>query len=141
MNCDFNNPNLTCPTCGYVAKAAQWRRNCPQAQAERPTRAPGGPGTELKQILEQLGFKLGSCTAGCEARVRQMDHWQPRGCRQRRSTIVGWLSEGAARAGWQATAWGAAAAALHFADFWPNPLDPFGSIVDEAIARAETRRA
>lgn len=28
MNCDFNNPQQTCPTCGYVAKRLPTFREC-----------------------------------------------------------------------------------------------------------------
>lgn len=62
-----------------------------------------------------------------------MDDWGVDGCRQHRDVIIKWMKEAAfsrwfneqVRIGW---------ALAH--EQWFNPLDPFGSIVDEAIRRA-----
>ena len=111
-----------------------------------------GPGTELKKLLESLG--LPPCEE-CTGRSVQMDLWGVAGCREHRDVIVGWLKESAQALGWKDTVrtiWGRIRAG------WPtttpvygdtglaptirelmrfNVLDPYGSLVDCAIARAE----
>lgn len=65
-----------------------------------------------------------------------MNDWGVDGCRQHRDVIIKWMKEATfsrwfneqARIGW----------AL-IQEPWFNPLDPFGSIVDEAIRRAATQ--
>ncbi len=99
--------------------------------------APGfGPGTELKKILESLGIEPGP-TCDCRARADQMDAWGVSGCRANRDTIIGWMREGQGRWGWKDKLSAAAKAVQIGLAFKLNPLDPFPSLVDEAIRRAE----
>lgn len=138
----------------------------PRSQAKSEPRAttirqsckkPSGPGTELKARLTDLGIPAGWCE-GCNGRAVTMDRNGIEWCRQNRDLIVSWLIEAEgnfARAAaaearadgkeptaaqvqraksaqrWK-TGWAAAAKMI-----WINPLDPFGSLVDEAIRRAE----
>lgn len=93
----------------------------------------GGPGTELKKLLAALGLKAGDCA--CESRALRMDREGAAWCRANRAEIVAWLDAERKRRGW----WEAAKAAARAVagDFMPNPLDPLGSLLDEAIRRAE----
>jgi len=100
--------------------------------------APGyGPGTELKKILEALGIEAGP-TCDCRARADQMDAWGIAGCRANREQIIEWMREGQSRWGWKDKLSAAAKAVQIGLAFKLNPLDPFPSLVDEAIRRAET---
>jgi hypothetical protein len=88
MNCDFNNPALTCPTCGYVAKKLPTYRECrpvpeqvwrpipigdlvekgltaigiTKERVERLTRAAGKPGgcgcAQRQKWLNEVGNKV-----------------------------------------------------------------------------------
>ena len=91
-----------------------------------------GPGTELKAILETLGIEAGP-TCDCRARANQMDLWGVDGCREHREQILAWMREGQARWGWKEKLAAAAKAVQSGLAFKLNPLDPFPSLVDEAI--------
>jgi hypothetical protein len=99
--------------------------------------APGyGPGTELKKFLESLGIEAGP-TCDCRARADQMDAWGVDGCRSNREQIIQWMRDGQSRWGWRDKLAAAAKAVQIGLAFKPNPLDPFPSLVDESIRRAE----
>jgi hypothetical protein len=97
-----------------------------------------GPGTELKKLLQSLGIPNAWCE-GCKGRAKQMDAWGVEGCRQHLDTIAGWLKEAADKqsaavklqAAWQAVLTGT----------WVNPLDPYRSLAERAIAAAEQQQA
>lgn len=95
-----------------------------------------GPGTELKKILSSLGIDPAP-TCDCNARAYEMDAWGVDGCRQRREEIIGWMKEGQSRWGWAAKFSAMGKAVATGLAFRLNPLDPFPSLVDEAIRRAE----
>ena len=95
-----------------------------------------GPGTHLKTILSDLGIKkLIGC--GCENKMWQMNVWGVDGCRQRFSTIRGWIATAQAKAGWATTITAAANAATSGLALQIDPLDIPGSLVRLAIERAE----
>jgi hypothetical protein len=131
-----------------------------QPDQQRPCCRTGGPGTELKRLLSELGIP--SWCEGCKRRAEAMDQGGVEWCRENRATIVGWLQEAetkfatdaakAARgdgqeptakqvgkaktaARWRA-GWEAAKRML-----WINPASPFDSLVAEAIKRAEAKQA
>jgi len=90
-----------------------------------------GPGTHLKRLLAELGVaEKSSC--GCNKYASQMDAWGVEGCRSRRSEICSHLKENAT---WRGK-FTAAVKAIQ-TGIWISPLDPYGSLVDEAIRRAE----
>ena len=97
-----------------------------------------GPGTEQKQVIKELGFDE-DCAA-CDSFARLMNLWGPAGCRRRRDEIVAHLREKAAARGWagKARAFARATAGGVIRDF--KLADPYGSLVDEAIRRAEERQ-
>jgi len=63
-----------------------------------------------------------------------MDAWEPAGCMGNRELIISWLQEAYETASWLETiraGWRCA---------WTlNPLDPFGSLFDEALRRANSK--
>jgi transposase len=65
--------------------------------------------------------------------TRKMNLWGAEGCRVHRAAIAAWLKESAAATSWLEKA---ATAAKLIGKSWFNPLDPYGSLVDEAIRRA-----
>jgi hypothetical protein len=79
MNCDFDNPSQTCPTCGYKAKslptfrecrplpAPQWRPVDVGALVERGLTAIGITKERVEKLTRTAG-KPGGC--GCAARKR-----------------------------------------------------------------------
>lgn len=95
-----------------------------------------GPGTELKGLLAKLGFAVGNCK--CNQRAEEMNGWGPAGCRERRAEIVAWLKQEADQRRWTARLGAAFHAARRLMTFL-NPLDPLGSLVDEAIRLAEEK--
>jgi hypothetical protein len=142
MNCDFNNPLLTCPSCGYsvaeIGGESHWRRTCkPKAVAiQSPALPPSdltGPGSRLAEVLKSLGLPTSYSGCQCAARTRQMNAWAVSGCREHRGEIIGWLQEAAAATSWTDRL-SAAVAAISAP--WFRPLDPYGSLVDEAIRLA-----
>ena len=105
------------------------------APTPAPAAAPSGPGTELKALLASLGLTPAS-GCDCNARAAQMNAWGVAGCRERRAEIVAWLREQATKASWSLAAVAAWKALKGFRR-WFRVRDPLGSIVDEAIRRAE----
>ena len=130
--------------CGHVRWARETpRRNCKAAPKieKLPGRKPApveGPGTELKAIFESGSVPQG-VNCGCPEKMRQMNRWGVDGCKEHRDTIIGWLRESSEKY----TARQKIKAALNWTmsglAFKLNPLDPFGSLVDEAIYRAEKK--
>lgn len=108
-----------------LAKGKPPKEPCPDA----------GPGTELKARLAELGI-TDTDDCGCDAKVCQMDRWGVAGCREHRRDIVGWLKAQQMRRGWGAKL---TAAAVAVRQPWFRLLDPLGSLVDEALRRAEEK--
>lgn len=106
-------------------------------RTHRADLAAKGPGRHLKELLEELGA-AGDRTCGCDSYAAKMDRWGVQGCRDRRQSIVDWLAEQRAKASW--LTWlsvGTKAIASGAVGSWMRPLDPLGSMVDEAIRRAD----
>ncbi len=61
-------------------------------RAKYDSQPPGGAGTELKAILNGMGFKRRK-GCKCERRARFMDRMGVEWCLQNIGTIVGWLRE------------------------------------------------
>lgn len=101
--------------------------------------APGyGPGTELKAIISSLGINP-SASCDCNAKARQMDQWGVAGCREHRDEIIGWMRSGQERWKWKDKLAAAAKAVTTGLAFKLDWSDPFPSLIDEAIRRAEER--
>jgi predicted O-methyltransferase YrrM len=95
-----------------------------------------GPGTELKKMLSDLGINPSS-SCDCNTKANQMDAWGVQGCKANRDTIIGWLRGGQVKWGWMSKFSGISKAVVSGLAFKLNPLDPYPSLVDEAIRRAE----
>jgi hypothetical protein len=102
-----------------------------------PPPPPGGPGTELKALLASLGLRAGGCS--CDRHAEMMDRNGAAWCRANRETVAGWLRGEANKRGWLARLGAAARAVATGLAFTLDPLDPFGSLVDEAVRRAEEK--
>jgi len=95
-----------------------------------------GVGTELEKLLELIGIvKWKGCD--CERMKRQMNALGPMGCRVHRSELVAWLKVKREKLGWFTSAQVGVTALSK--GIVLNPLDPCGSILDLAIARAELK--
>lgn len=97
----------------------------------------GGPGTELKAILASLGPIPRNCK--CNERARQMDVWGVAGCREHREQILAWLRQEKVKLGWLARLNAAVGAVRTGLAFHLDPRDVAGSLLDEAIRRAEAK--
>jgi|SRR5579884_3095117 len=104
--------------------------------AHRPQAPDIGPGTELTKLLDSLGIKK-AVGCQCGAKAAEMNAWGVAGCKERRDEIAGWLRDNAKQHSlWNKTK----ATVLAFTQgvaLQLNPADPFGSLVDLAIQRAE----
>jgi hypothetical protein len=106
------------------------------ARQAQPPDTGTGPGTELKAMLKGLGF---STCGKCSETAKRMDEGGPSWCRSNRFTIVARLVEARKAAGWLEKLRATGLALSSGLAFSLDPLDPLGSLVDEAIRRAEVR--
>lgn len=97
-----------------------------------------GPGTELKAMLAEMGVQP-NASCDCLAKAERMDVWGVAECRRRRDEIVGWIREGQTKWGWQDKIKAAGRGLLNGLAFRLRLSDPVGSLVDEAIRRAELK--
>jgi hypothetical protein len=96
MDCDIDCEWMRCRICDATVSACYVRRNC--TGEKPPDSRTGGPGTELKKLLAQIGIKAtANCT--CNARAREMDAWgiDEAARPERIEEAVGWLREEAAK--------------------------------------------
>lgn len=101
---------------------------------EAPPPAPDfGPGTELAKIITALGINHAGC-GGCQAMIDQMNRWGPDKCIENRQQIIDHLKASARMKSLLSLVW-AAVKAMSL-DFFVNPLDPYRSLVDEAVRRS-----
>lgn len=105
-------------------------------QASGPTVQSSGPGTELKSLLELLGAKK-TAGCGCDEMIGRMNAWGPSGCREHRAEIVEHLGTAYSDLSMGELATATAGAITSGLALRLNPLDVCGSLVDEAIRRAE----
>lgn len=106
--------------------------------ATQPPAPAEGPGTELKKLLESLGVTMPP-NCDCNAHMAEMNRNGVAWCQANRAKVMEWLAEGRKQTAWR-TQLGAAlrGVANGLTGSWsPNPTDPLGSLVDEAIRRAE----
>lgn len=75
----------------------------------------------------------------CNKRAAQMNEWGIAGCREHFQEIVGWMREGQHEWGWQDKLAAAGRAVKTGLAFQINWLDPFPSIIEQAIEAAERR--
>lgn len=125
-----------CINCGRprTLSVETFHRNCDGGAEDRLRRGPGG---ELARLLAEIGAEPTSGKCSCAARAREMDGWGIDGCRERREEIKDWLREAYKGTSWRELFAAISAAAKSGLALRINPLDPFGSLLDEAIRRAE----
>lgn len=145
MNCDWEpvpdeSPRLVRGT--FRRRYRCKRRGCPNVTGftyHEPGRilagcrvaAGAGPGTHLRRILFDLKIQARR-GCDCSKKAYQMDLWGPKGCRENRDEILSWL-----RAGYKTSGWLETGRAAVLASAWIDLADPLGSVLNEAIARAE----
>jgi hypothetical protein len=100
----------------------------------------GGPGTELKKILDELGFKQKPSCPCAEVQAK-MDQWGADGCQEPANLawIIAQMEANAAKYSWLEKVQVAMSAAASPLAFVINPMDIYGSLVREAIRRAKSK--
>jgi hypothetical protein len=101
----------------------------------REIRSGTGPGSHLWRLLEGVGVKH-SPTCKCVTLARQMNGWGSQGCKARRAEIIENMRTNADAYGWKTLATATAKAVLTGLAWRLNPLDLYGSLVDEAVRRS-----
>lgn len=104
-------------------------------QAVTNGKKPHGPGWHLKTMLAEVTTAKLDCR--CESTAAWMDSLKVVGCRKKRAEIITRINQNRAAWSWVEQIEIAAAIAAHAFDWHLSPLDPIGSLVDEAIRRAE----
>ena len=102
-----------------------------------------GVGSQIWRLLSEIGVHHDP-DCDCLSWAERLNEWGVAGCRLARAEIIEHLQDARKQYGWvrsiQAAARAAAQAARDLATGqrpWLNPMDPYGSLVDEAIRRAE----
>ena len=95
-----------------------------------------GVGSQLWRLLEELGIKH-TAICLCLDWAERMNSWGPIGCRLARPGIISHLESSAKNYGWLNFVKAATMTVISGLVFKINPLDPYGSLLDEAIRRAE----
>lgn len=135
MNCDFNNPTMTCGLCGTKARTVDTQANCrmrPRIIAIIPTE---GPGRELEKLLKAKGANPDDA-CGCEYLRDEMNRLGVDGCRGQFDNLSERLRQTIKKTGWGQW-FKVAASSVAQLDFY-NPADPAPGLIREAIRRAAT---
>ena len=99
----------------------------------QPVRKTQGPGTEFETLAAEIGVTMTkNCT--CAQLKNSMNRLGVAGCQRHRATLAA-----AVKKNYATMSWTAAIRAGWKAVWLVNPLDPFGSLVDEAVRRAEIK--
>jgi hypothetical protein len=104
-----------------------------------------GVGDHMKDVTRELRLNM-KPGCNCQELLFEMNRLGPGGCRRERSRLVEALKENAKKYTWvdvgtaiANASKNAVVSAVHLQRPWiPNPLDPYGSMLDEAIRRTET---
>lgn len=107
------------------------------AQQPRHTK---GVGDHLKDVTAELGITMKQ-GCSCASLAAEMNRRGPDGCRAKRDKLVAEMVKNAQRYSWGDVAWAAVNAVKTGLAWHINPLDPYGSLLDEAIRRAEAKTA
>lgn len=95
-----------------------------------------GVGSQLWRLLEKLGIRH-TQNCPCLAWAERMNDWGPKGCRLARQEIVTHMKMSATNYGWGDMGTAVAKAITSGLAFRLSILDPYGSLLDEAIRLAE----
>lgn len=126
-----------CKKLGFTIKAKTLPIRCTACTLNVPADVIG-PGTETKAMLLSIGIRE-KPACGCEDYAQQMDEWGVAGCREHFDEIVQRFRSLQAEYGWGDKLKAASLAAMTGLAFRLNWLDPFPSLVEEAIRRAERK--
>ena len=122
-----------------AAHGAHLKREHPAAENSSRLQAIAtgrGVGSELWRLLESVGV-VHTPACPCLRLAEEMNRLGPPGCREQRAVLVAQGGVSAAQYGWT-TMVRAAIKSVGNGVVWKiNPLDLYGSLLDEAIARAE----
>lgn len=106
-----------------------------------PRRSPApqqGPGTELAKLLKELGI-TGWRGCGCKSKIAKMNRWGPAVCREHAAEILAWLADASLKTPLTTKLKAATAALTTGLALQLNPADPLRSLLNVAIASAESR--
>ena len=123
--------------------AAAKERRAAKARAKQEARLTAirsgtGVGSQVWNLLAEFGVQHDP-RCDCLTWAEMMNDWGPAGCRTARAEIIEHLKQEAKRLGWLKTIKTAIKAALSSETYrWIDLLDVYGSLVDEAIRRAES---
>lgn len=95
-----------------------------------------GVGSQCWKLLESLGIEH-KVNCPCIRMAIVMNQWGPEGCRENKEVIVEHFQKYYKNYGWAECIKAATKSVTTGLVFKLNPLDPFGSIVEESIKRAE----
>ena len=132
VDCDFSTPDASCSRCGFVGRTGL-RHNC--GRSGRLSR--DGPGSQLAVLIEALRVDQEAPTGcRCDELRFKMNSLGSGGCRRQKDEITLMLRDNARSYGMHNYAQ-AIKHALQQRMTFINPFDVFGSLVDEAIRRAD----
>lgn len=145
MECNITSEDGICRCanegCEFVTKCPpagiRIISDCPFLMSVQPQESnDDGVGSQLAGILHAMDIPY-LPTCACEWWIGQMNSWGADGCREHRVEIIEHLHDAKRRWGPNKMQFAKAAlAAVKEVGFRLNPLDPVGSILDEAIRRA-----
>lgn len=99
------------------------------------------PGSQLEKLTKELKIGKPSSCNRCQTLKRRMNDLGIDGCKKNRDSLTSELQANAGKWGWTEFISNYTTAALSAVVtgnvFRLNPLDPYGSMIDEAIRRAE----
>jgi hypothetical protein len=93
-----------------------------------------GPGTELKNILAEIGLSQ-SEGCPCKSREKKMNRWGLEKCKEKRGEIEQWLREDSTKVGWGTKMKASLRAVATGIAFKVNPIDPAPGLLDLALSR------
>lgn len=121
---------------GQVKGGTPGKTTVTRKPAQQPRRTKG-VGDHLKDVTAELGITMKQ-GCSCASLAAEMNRRGPDGCRAKREKLVAEMVKNAQRYSWGDVAWAAVNAVKTGLAWHINPLDPYGSLLDEAIRRAET---
>ena len=112
------------------------KRDTPVPPPPPPPKRLRGVGDHVKCITQELGLRMKQ-GCDCEALAAEMNRLGPDGCRRERKKLVDGLRHNARQYSWGEHL-KAAAKSVTTGLIWSIDItDPYGSMLDEAIRRAE----
>ena len=130
-----SNPPPSAPTTAHVPSGQPDKPTVTRKPPPQPRRTKG-VGDHLKDVTAELGLTMKQ-GCNCASLAAEMNRRGPDGCRAKREKLVAELENNAKKYSWGDVARAAVNAVKTGLAWKINPLDPYGSLLDEAIRRAE----